>query len=69
MCIEMNYHERAFLYDEEIVENTQIPIFIEDLKKKIGIASCIVIPCGSGQYIDFFERFFVSPFFLIMIRI
>lgn len=64
MSIEITYHERAFLYDKEIEEDTQIPVFIESMKKTLRIASCIVIPCGSGQYIDFFEHSFEQAIFL-----
>ena len=62
--MEMTYHERAFLYDQEIAEDMQIPVFIEKLKKSLKITSCIIIPCGSGQYIDFFEHSFDKAIFL-----
>ena len=66
--MEMTYHERAFLYDQEIAEDMQIPVFIEKLKKSLKITSCIIIPCGSGQYIDFFEHSFDKAIYCFIKR-
>lgn len=64
MGVGMTYHERAAWYDSEIIEDVYVEDFLKKIKKKYQISSCINIPCGSGQYINIFEKLFMQTFFL-----
>lgn len=60
----INYNERAKFYDSEIKLDNKLIKLLYYTKNKFNFKTVVLCPCGSGRYVNFFEKLFMKSFFI-----